>query len=66
MSHEAPLTGGFGAELAATIEAKCFLRLEAPTARVCGMDTPFPLVFETLYLPGVQRVLEAILASVDY
>lgn len=44
MSHEAPLTGHFGAEIAARVAERCFLRLEAPPLRVCGADTPFPLV----------------------
>ncbi|MGB1403314.1 MAG: alpha-ketoacid dehydrogenase subunit beta, partial [Porticoccaceae bacterium] len=43
ISHEAPLTGGFAGEIAATIQQYCFLNLEAPIARVTGLDTPFPL-----------------------
>ena len=43
VSHEAPVTSGFGAEVVAAVSARCFLRLEAPPARVCGYDTPFPL-----------------------
>lgn len=39
-------TGGFAAEIASTIQDRCFLSLEAPIQRVCGYDTPFPLVFE--------------------
>lgn len=34
IAHEAPLTGGFGAEIAATLQKECFLNLEAPIARV--------------------------------
>lgn len=66
ISHEAPLTSGFGSELAATIAQKCFTRLEAPISRVCGWDTPFPLIFEKFYLPNATRVLDAILTSVRY
>lgn len=66
VAHEAALTGGFGAEVAANVAARCFTRLEAPPTRVCGLDTPFPLIFEPLYVPGVQRVVEAIMASVRY
>merc|ERR1712000_103970 len=34
VSHEAPKTGGFAGEIIATIQDRCFLRLEAPPARV--------------------------------
>ncbi|KXS18065.1 Thiamin diphosphate-binding protein [Gonapodya prolifera JEL478] len=66
VSHEAPLTGGVAAEVASTIQEKCFLRLEAPVARVCGYDTPFPLVFEKLYLPNAIRVLDKIKQLLAY
>ena len=46
ITHEAPLTGGFAAEISAKIQERCFLSLEAPFKRVCGYDTPFPLIFE--------------------
>lgn len=46
VSHEAPKTCGFGAEVAATVTERCFLSLEAPVARVTGYDTPFPLILE--------------------
>lgn len=36
------------------------------TPQVCGADTPFPLVFEPLYLPGVERVVDAIRATVRF
>lgn len=45
-SHEAPKTGGFAAEISSTVQEECFLSLEAPIQRICGLDTPFPLVFE--------------------
>ena len=32
------------------------LQLEAPVARVCGLDTPFPLVFEPFYMPTKNKV----------
>jgi 2-oxoisovalerate dehydrogenase E1 component beta subunit len=46
VTHEAPRTGGFGSEIASTIQERCFYSLEAPIKRVCGYDTPLPLVFE--------------------
>ncbi|KAF3650753.1 2-oxoisovalerate dehydrogenase subunit beta, mitochondrial [Capsicum baccatum] len=66
VSHEAPVTGGFGAEISASIAERCFTRLEAPVARVCGLDTPFPLVFEPFYLPTKNKILDAIKSSVNY
>ncbi|PNH07801.1 2-oxoisovalerate dehydrogenase subunit beta, mitochondrial [Tetrabaena socialis] len=66
VSHEAPLTSGFGAEVAATVATRCFTRLESPPVRVCGADTPFPLVFESVYLPGVARVVEAVRQTVAF
>ena len=44
----------------------CFLHLEAPPARVCGLDTPFPLVHEKSYLPTEDKVLAAIYGLVDF
>src|SRR5512136_1184500 len=58
--HEAPRTCGFGAELSALIQERCFLRLEAPVARVTGFDTPFPYTLENEYLPRAPRILKAI------
>jgi len=58
--HEAPKTSGFGAELAATIQEKAILHLEAPILRVTGFDTPFPYTLEHEYLPDADRVLDAV------
>jgi 2-oxoisovalerate dehydrogenase E1 component len=40
--HEAPQTGGFGAEIAAVIAEQAFSNLDAPVARVGSTDTPVP------------------------
>ena len=66
ITHEAPLTGGFAGEIAATIQERCFLYLESPIARVTGMDTPFPLVLEKEHLPNHLKVYEAIRKSVEF
>ena len=50
--HEATLTSGFGAELAALVQEHCFYHLEAPVARVTGWDTPYPHAQEWDYFPG--------------
>jgi len=58
--HEAPRTCGFGAELAASIQERALLHLEAPILRVTGFDTPFPYALEMEYLPNRERILDAI------
>ena len=60
VSHEAPVTCGMGAEIVATVQERCFSSLESPIQRVCGYDTPFPLVFEKYYMPDALKNLEAI------
>ncbi|OEY65393.1 alpha-ketoacid dehydrogenase subunit beta [Marinobacter sp. X15-166B] len=66
VTHEAPLTGGFAGEIAATIQERCFLYLESPIARVTGLDTPFPLVLEKEHFPNHLKVYEAIQDSVNF
>jgi 2-oxoisovalerate dehydrogenase E1 component beta subunit len=58
--HEATRTSGFGAELSALVQERCFHQLEAPILRVTGWDTPYPHAFEWDYFPGPARVAEAI------
>ncbi len=58
--HEATLTSGFGAELAATVQSECFYHLEAPIRRVAGWDTPYPHAQEWDYFPGPARVGSAL------
>ena len=66
ISHEAPITGGFAGEIAATIQDKCFLYLESPIARVAGLDTPFPLAHDKEYMPDHLKNYEAIKSSVNF
>jgi 2-oxoisovalerate dehydrogenase E1 component beta subunit len=64
--HEAPRTCGFGAELVALVQERCFVHLEAPIARVTGFDTPFPYALEAEYLPRAPRIVKAIRDVVRY
>jgi 2-oxoisovalerate dehydrogenase E1 component beta subunit len=64
--HEAPKTCGFGAELVALVNERCFVHLEAPPMRVTGFDTPFPYTLEMDYLPLAYRILPAILETAKY
>jgi 2-oxoisovalerate dehydrogenase E1 component beta subunit len=66
VAHEAPRTCGFGAELAATIQEKAILSLEAPILRVTGFDTPFPYTLEHEYLPDANRILDAVERVVSF
>jgi 2-oxoisovalerate dehydrogenase E1 component beta subunit len=66
VAHEAPRFAGFGAEIAAKIQEECFLHLEAPVGRVCGWDTPFPLIFEKFYYPDENRAFEEIKRIIKY
>jgi pyruvate dehydrogenase E1 component beta subunit len=59
--HEAPVTGGLGAEVAARVTEACFYHLEAPVLRVGGFSTPYPPSrLEEHYLPDLDRVLDAV------
>ena len=65
--HEAPRTGGVGAEIAAALAGEGLTSLLAPVARVTGYDTVMPLFRnEHHYLPGTDRVLAAAHRSLEY
>ncbi len=59
--HEAPKTGGLGAELAATVAEEGIMSLKAPILRVTGYDVvpPLPLL-EDFNLPSEERIIKAI------
>jgi pyruvate/2-oxoglutarate/acetoin dehydrogenase E1 component len=59
--HEAPLTGGAGAEFAARIAEKAFEYLDAPIKRVASLDVPTPYSppLEAFYLPNKDKVIAA-------
>ena len=63
--HEAPKTSGFGAEMAASIQERCFWKLEHPIQRVAGWDTPFPHTTEWDYLPSPKRIAAAIRGTLE-
>ena len=65
--HEAPLTLGLGAEVAARIMEEAFDHLEAPVRRVTGWDVPYPPAsLEDVYLPSVERIARAVREVVAY
>ncbi|MYV98548.1 transketolase C-terminal domain-containing protein, partial [Streptomyces sp. SID3343] len=59
--QEAQGFAGFGAEIAARVQERCFHSLAAPVLRVAGFDIPYPPPkLEHAHLPGVDRVLDAV------
>ncbi len=65
--HEAPLTLGMGAEIVARIQEVAFDHLEAPVARVTAPDVPYPPAsLEQVYLPSVERIVDAVRRTVAY
>ncbi|PPI46393.1 alpha-ketoacid dehydrogenase subunit beta [Rathayibacter tritici] len=67
VGQEAPANVSLGSEIAATVTERAFFSLEAPVLRVAGFDTPFPPAkVEKLFLPDVDRVLEAVDRSLAY
>jgi len=57
--HEDTRTGGFGAEIAATIAEEAFEHLDAPLKRVAAPDSPAPFSppLEKAYIPQVDDVV---------
>ncbi len=67
VAQEAPGHVSVGSEIAATLMEKAFYLMEAPVIRVSGFDTPFPPAqLEGDYLPGLDRVLDAVDRSLAY
>lgn len=65
--HEAPLSGGFGAEIAAQLSGPGFFSLLAPIERVAGWDTVMPMPrLEAHYLPGPERIVAAARRTLAY
>ncbi|WP_425307204.1 alpha-ketoacid dehydrogenase subunit beta [Ammonicoccus fulvus] len=65
--HEAQVSYGIGAELAARLSEQCFYDMEAPVLRVGGYDVPYPPSrVEEEYLPDLDRILDAVDRSFAY
>jgi pyruvate dehydrogenase E1 component beta subunit len=65
--HEAVVTGGLGAEIAARVSQECFYHLEAPVLRVGAPSTPYPPSrIEEHYLPDLDRILDAVDRTFGY
>jgi pyruvate dehydrogenase E1 component beta subunit len=65
--HEAPMTLGIGAEVAATIVDRSLDYLKAPIKRVAGYDTIIPLAkLEDEYIPSKDRVVKAAVDLLSY
>ncbi|MCM5569653.1 alpha-ketoacid dehydrogenase subunit beta [Burkholderiaceae bacterium FT117] len=65
--HEAPLTAGFGAEIAARLAGEGLMHLLAPVERVAGWDTVMPLPkLESRYMPSAERIVAAARRALEY
>ncbi len=65
--HEAPLTGGVGAEIVSQIAEKALFSLKAPPARVTGFDTIVPYArLEKYYIPSEKRIVEAVRRLMEF
>ena len=65
--HEAPRTGGFGAEIVAQINEKALDSIEAPVLRITGYDMVLPFAnLENEYIPSEERIIAGIHKVMDY
>lgn len=66
--HEDTRTGGFGAEIVATIAEEAFEHLDAPVKRIAAPDTPVPFApaLEKAFIPQVDNVLAGLKELADY
>ncbi len=64
--HEAPRTGGAGAEIVAALTERCFYALRSPPLRITGYDVIYPpQLLEDQYLPTVDRVARALRQAME-
>jgi pyruvate/2-oxoglutarate/acetoin dehydrogenase E1 component len=65
--HEAPRSGGLGAEVSSLIHERVMLDLEAPVGRVTGFDVPFPqFINEDDYIPSVDRIVAGAVKVLEF
>jgi 2-oxoisovalerate dehydrogenase E1 component beta subunit len=66
--HEATLTGGIGAEIAAVISREAFEYLDAPIVRVASIDTPVPYSapLEEYFMPNSEKITKALRELAEY
>jgi pyruvate/2-oxoglutarate/acetoin dehydrogenase E1 component len=65
--QEAPRVAGFAAEIAAVIAEKALLALRAPIQRVTGYDVAYPYWrLEDVYMPSIERVVDAARLTLEY
>ena len=66
--HEDTHTGGFGAEIAATIAEEAFEDLDAPVKRITAPDTPVPYSppLEKAFIPQVGDVVAGLRQLAEY
>ncbi len=66
--HEDTRTGGFGAEIAATIAEEAFEDLDAPVRRITAPDTPVPFspTLEAAFIPQVDDVVKGLREIAEY
>jgi pyruvate/2-oxoglutarate/acetoin dehydrogenase E1 component len=66
--HEDTRTGGFGAEIVATIAEEAFEHLDAPVKRITAPDTPVPFSppLEKAFIPQVEDVAAGLKELAEY
>ncbi|RMF60131.1 MAG: alpha-ketoacid dehydrogenase subunit beta, partial [Calditrichaeota bacterium] len=66
--HEATLTGGVGAEIAAFITEHAFEYLDAPVRRLASIDTPVPFSppLEAYFMPNTEKIAGALRELLSY
>jgi 2-oxoisovalerate dehydrogenase E1 component beta subunit len=67
--QESSRTGGVMAEISATISEEAFDYLDAPVARICGLDVPtlpFAPPLEHYFLPNAEKIARAAKKVMEY